>query len=499
MPDAVAARLNELGLAATPEEIAAVAGEVASIRGRLAALAVVLTRSDGVGVFDGLLRAAPIGERPSSPAPPPARETLAPAEIIAGVERALAAAHDRGDALNAFVDHFDDSARRRARTVARRSAEDAPLHGVPYAFKDAFATAGRRPTVGIGKGHRWEGRRASTTLACLDAAGAVAIGALNLDPHCYTAVGFNPHFGRVLNPHDPRVAVGGSSSGAAAVVAAGIVPFAIGTDTGGSVRIPAALCGVYGFKPTHELLTDPGLAPLCSSQDTAGILAESPEMAERVFAVLAPAAAPAAGPGRLRIGICRDEFATGLDADVAAVFEATLARLAAVGAEIVEVPFPSIDALNLIASVITGFEATAVHAAEMARSPQFYPAPVRRRLLTAACIDVDLYRTARRLRGRFLAEVLAKSLASADVLICPTLRKVAPRVEHLADDDIPAAGALGLEFLRMNRPFSLLGLPALSVPSGVDGRGLPVGLQWIGRPHADRTLLQSVRDAALRR
>ncbi len=502
MPDAAAARLNALGLAATPDEIVAVAAEIAGIRERLRALAVVLTRDDGVGVFDGLLRAAAVAGQaaaagqaaPSEPAPAAARN-VAPDEIVAGVERALAAARDRGDALNAFIEHFDDAARRRARAVARLSAADAPLRGVPYAFKDAFATTGRRPTVGIGEGHHWEGRRASTTLARLDAAGAVAIGALNLDPHCYTAVGLNPHFGRVRNPHEPRVAIGGSSSGAAAAVAAGIVPFAIGTDTGGSVRIPASLCGIWGFKPTHGLLTDPGLAPLCRSQDTPGILASSLEMTERVFAVLVPAAATAVAPGRLRIGVCREAFAVGLDDDVAAVFEATLDRLAAGGAEIVAVPFPALDALNLCASVITGFEATVVHAAAMARSPQFYPAPVRRRLLTAACIDVDLYRTARRLRGRFLAEVLATSLSSADVLICPTLRKVAPRVDHLAEDDIPAAGALGLEFLRMNRPFSLLGLPSLSVPSGVDARGLPVGMQWIGRPHGDQTLLATVSDA----
>jgi aspartyl-tRNA(Asn)/glutamyl-tRNA(Gln) amidotransferase subunit A len=496
MPDAVADRLNALGLAATGDEIAAVAGEIAGIRARLGALAVVLTRDDGIGVFDGLLRAAAVAGQGAPPVPAPAAsETLAPDEIVAGVERVLAAAHERGEALNAFIAHFDESARRRARRVARLSAADTPLRGVPYAFKDAFATADRRPTVGIGEGHRWEGRRASTTLARLDAAGAVAIGALNLDPHCYTAVGLNPHFGRTLNPRDPRVAVGGSSSGAAAVVAAGIVPFAIGTDTGGSVRIPAALCGIFGFKPTHGLLTDPGLAPLCRAQDTPGILADTLAMTERVFAVLVPSAAPAAAPGRVRIGVCRDEFAIGLDADVAAVFEATLSRLAAGGAEIVEVPFPSIDALNLTASVITGFEATVVHADAMSRAPQFYPAPVRRRLLTAACIDAGLYRTARRLRGRLLSEVLATSFSSVDVLVCPTLRKVAPRVDHLAEDDIPAAGAIGLEFLRMNRPFSLLGLPSLSVPSGADARGLPVGLQWIGRPHGDRTLLATVKHA----
>jgi Asp-tRNA(Asn)/Glu-tRNA(Gln) amidotransferase A subunit family amidase len=490
MPDAVAARLNTLGLAATGDEIAAVAGEVAGIRERLAAPAAVLTRDDGVDAFVRLLRAAAVAAGEGAPSPPSAVPSRGSDEIVAGVEGALAAAHACGDALNAFIAHFDDAARRRARTVARTSDDGAPLRGVPYAFKDAFATAGRRPTVGIGADHRWEGRRASTTLARLDAAGAVGIGALNLDPHCYTAVGLNPHFGRVLNPHDPRVAVGGSSSGAAAVVAAGIVPFAIGTDTGGSVRIPASLCGVYGFKTTHGLLTDPGLAPLCRSQDTPGILANSLETTEQVFAVLAPSAAPAAAPpGRLRVGICRTEFTAGVDADVAAVFEATLARLVAMGAEVVEVPFPSLDSLNLCASVITGFEATTVHAAAMARAPQFYPAPVRRRLLTAACIDAGLYRTARRLRGRFLAEVLARSLAAADMLICPTLRKVPPRVDHLAEDDIVAAGALGLEFLRMNRPFSLLGLPSLSVPSGFDARGLPIGLQWIARPHADRMLL----------
>jgi Asp-tRNA(Asn)/Glu-tRNA(Gln) amidotransferase A subunit family amidase len=496
MPDAVAARLNVLGLAATPDETAAVAGEIAGIRARLGALSVVLTRDDGVGVFDDLLRAAAAGQGAPPVQVPAASENLAPDEIVAGVERAIAAAHERGDALNAFIEHFDDAARLQARRVARPSGEAAPLRGVPYAFKDAFATAHRRPSVGIGAGHRWEGRRASTTLARLDATGAVAIGALNLDPHCYTAIGLNPHFGRTLNPRDPTVAVGGSSSGPAAAVAAGIVPFAMGTDTGGSVRIPASLCGIWGLKPTHGLLTDPGLAPLCRSQDTPGILADSLETTERVFSVLAPSAAAAVIPsGRLRVGVCRDEFATGLDADVAAVLEATLDRLAAAGTEIVEVPFPSIDALNLTASVITGFEATTVHAAQMARAPQFYPAPVRRRLLTAACIGADLYRTARRLRGRLLAEVLAMSLASADVLICPTLRKVAPRVDHLAENDIPAAGALSLEFLRMNRPFSLLGLPSLSVPSGVDKRGLPIGLQWIGRPHGDRTLLATVQRA----
>lgn len=154
---------------------------------------------------------------------------------------------------NAFVELFKNELRLDIRSGS--------CSGLRFAYKDVFASPGRLPGCGIRSEYFWNGPE-STTLERLINQGAVAVGATNLDPHCYTALGFNRDFGRVNNPHDIAFAVGGSSSGSAAIVAMGAVGFALGTDTGGSTRIPASLCGIYGLKPTHGAIQDAGVAPL---------------------------------------------------------------------------------------------------------------------------------------------------------------------------------------------------------------------------------------------
>ena len=162
-----------------------------------------------------------------------------------------------------------------------------PLHGVPYAYKDVFAHKGRRPTVGAPALDLPVRARSAEVLDRLDAAGAVAIGTLNLDPIAYAATGLNPDLGDARNPWDPERITGGSSGGAAAAVAAGAVPFAVGSDAGGSIRIPAAFCGVTGLKPTHGAVPTRGAVPLTYSQDTVGILARSARDVALVTAVAA--------------------------------------------------------------------------------------------------------------------------------------------------------------------------------------------------------------------
>lgn len=411
-----------------------------------------------------------------------------PAQTVA---TALAAA--RASRLNAFIELFPD-AEERARVLSAESADGrrpAPW-GLPFAHKDVFVTAGRQPTVGVGHSYRWGGARTSVALDRLAAAGAIAIGALNLDPHCYAATGLNPYFGRVLNPVDARFAVGGSSSGSAAAVAAGIVPFALGTDTGGSVRIPAALCGVLGFKPTAGAVGDPGIAPLSPSQDVIGLIARDPALLRVVFSVLRdPVPIGQQDPGNAppRIGLPVEWLRTGVDPEVAAAIRSVLCRMTGGGALAVEVALPPLDALNACAGTITSFEASALHRTALAERPDWYPAAVRRRLVAAAEVGRDAYDQALRDREAHRAAVIEGAFAAADVLLCPVIGGPAPRLDGVDDDDVTVAGATTLAFLRFNRPFSLLGLPALALPAGRDRNGMPVGVQIVGRPGADDLVL----------
>lgn len=411
-----------------------------------------------------------------------------PAQAVAA---ALAAA--LASRLNAFIELFPD-AEERARALPAVSANGPrpALWGLPFAHKDVFVTAGRQPTVGVGHGYRWGGARTSVALDRLAAAGAIAIGALNLDPHCYAATGLNPYFGRVLNPVDARFAVGGSSSGSAAAVAAGIVPFALGTDTGGSVRIPAALCGVLGFKPTAGAVGDPGIAPLSPSQDVIGLIARDPALLRAVFAALrdpVPIGQQDPGVGPLRIGLPTEWLRTGVDPEIVAAIRSVLCRMTGGGALAVDVALPPLDALNACAGTITSFEASALHRTALAERPDWYPAAVQRRLVAAAEVGRDAYEQALRDREAHRAAVIEGAFAAADVLLCPVIGGPAPRLDGVDDDDVTVAGATTLAFLRFNRPFSLLGLPALALAAGRDRNGMPVGVQIVGRPGADDLVL----------
>jgi aspartyl-tRNA(Asn)/glutamyl-tRNA(Gln) amidotransferase subunit A len=238
----------------------------------------------------------------------------------------------------------------------------------------------------------------------------------------------------VLNPSGSRYAIGGSSSGSAVAVALGIVPFALGTDTGGSVRIPASLAGVYGFKPTQNLITDQGMVPLSPSQDNLGILAADPTVQQRVFSVLTPTIQHDLSTQirHLRIGIDLTNLCEGMSPTVAQSFNTTIQTLRALGATVIDVQLPPLGYLNALASVITSYEAAHLHRESMSLHPEHYRAAVRRRLLTAALIDDDTYRLA-------------------------------------------------------------IGLRALRIPAGADENGIPIGQQLIAAPNKDMVLIRLAR------
>lgn len=488
-----AERLGALGVNLTFEEEEQAARDderLTAVERRLAALA---SKSGRRTSFVRRLRA---GSTLHAPSPRPrleeAETLLRP---LTRVQLALELAADAQISFNAFVEVLDVAALRRAALLQRsRRRHVSTLFGMPFAYKDVFASNSRAPQAGVGPDYGWSGPP-SRTLARLASAGAVPVGITNLDPHCYAATGLNALQGRVRHPVDGRFVVGGSSGGSAVAVATGIVPFALGTDTGGSVRIPASLCGVYGFKPTHGLIRDAGVVPLSPSQDTVGILARSPSVIADVLAAVRTCwrtSVTSARPGwrGLRIGVDPVGLCAGMDDDVANALRKMLDRACALGASVWEVPFPNVDDLNDLASVVTGREAIQVHGVLFKERPDVYPPVVRRRLLSAALIDDRQYRIAQTLRGRLLRSVLHEGFARVDVILCPTLRCAASRVDHIEDDDVNEAGRISTEHLRLNRPFSYLGLPVISIPVGRDKNRISIGLQLVGRPYADNLLLQ---------
>lgn len=488
-------------LDATPEETEAALADAAIAREKLA----VLSRDTSTGdkSFEKLLKK----RSPHRVAilEPEQHQVPAPDAVAS----ALLAAKASADQINAFTELFDRDALDCASKLAdQNDRAGLPLFGVPFAYKDVFYTERRAPTVGIVAEELSEPNRVSqlpsTSLDRLQRAGAVAIGALNLDPHCYSPLGLNPYFGAVRNPCGTDYAVGGSSSGAAAAVGAGIVPFALGSDTGGSVRIPASLCGVYGLKPTQGRIVDHGVTALSPSQDTVGILADSPAILDAVFRLLRHSSSPTdtissrrdAGIAGLKLGFDRASFLGGADVEIESAFLRFLEAFGRAGANICEIEFPSLDEMNLCASIITGHEAATAHVPELISRPDIYPPAVRRRLLVAACYNSDDHGAALQLRAPYLQRAL-DILEKVDFLLCPTLRLRAPRIDSMREDDWPALSRMTVEFLKLNRPFNFLGLPSLTVPVGWDINGIPIGVQIIGRPGDDESIIALAANASL--
>ena len=381
------------------------------------------------------------------------------------------------------------------------------LHGLPLAHKDMNYQAGRPCTCGSAIRRDFVPQTTATVIQRLAAEGAYAYAGLNMAEFAQNPTGHNAHFGDCNNPWNLPYITGGSSSGSGAAVAARFTYAALGSDTGGSVRLPASACGVVGLKPTQTRVSRAGVMPLSFSHDNVGPLARTARDCARVLSVIAghdpldPTSAHEPAPDYeaaldgdirgMRVGVATSYFTDGADAPVLAAMEQAVAVLAARGAEIVRLPLPLMDAVSAYGGIVSRVEAAAIHAQWMRERPGDYSVHLSARLYGGNAIPGAYYVEALSRRGPVLRAFAAEVFGRVDALVTPTIRTCLPT---LADTDIDH-GPPGTEqrFMAVSantRPFNYLGLPAISVPCGFDPNGCPIGLQIAGRPFAEARLLR---------
>jgi aspartyl-tRNA(Asn)/glutamyl-tRNA(Gln) amidotransferase subunit A len=395
-------------------------------------------------------------------------------------------------ALNAFITVMAESAlaeARRAEAEILRGEWRGALHGVPVALKDLIDTAGVRTTAASALYKDRVPEQDAEVVRRLRQAGAVIVGKNNLHEFAYGASSLVSYFGDAHNPWDVGRIAGGSSGGSAAAVVAGMAYAAIGTDTAGSIREPAALCGCVGLKPTYGRVSSRGVIPLSVSLDHVGPLAASVEDAAVVLQATAgydagditSADVPVAdyvsglpeGAKGMRVGVPRAYFFDELDAEVGSAMEHALRGIASLGAEIKEVKLdvPTDRTLQLA-------ESYAVHAESVAKSPELYQAETVRRIRAGEKVSAAEYIRARRESEEGRRSIRAV-FGAVDVLVTPTMPMPAPAIADLRANP-EALRPAELKLLRNTRPFNVWGLPAISVPCGFTESGLPIGLQIAG-------------------
>jgi len=414
--------------------------------------------------------------------------------------------------LRAFITVCADAALESARAaeadlMAGKVA--GPLHGVPWAPKDLYSTKGIRTTGGSKiLGDSVPGQDA-TVVARLAAAGAIVLGKLNMHEFAYGPEGLNAHYGDARNPwsaHAHRIA-GGSSSGSGAAVAAGLVPGSLGSDTGGSIRIPASLCGITGLKPTYGRASRAGVLPLAWSMDHVGPMTRTARDCALMLSAIAGydpgdpttsvlpvpdyGAALTGDVKGLRVGLLRAHFTDVAAPDVRAAVEAAAKRLEDAGAVVDEVNLAQVVHVAAASAAIVASEALAYHAAWMRSRAQDYQPDVRERLRMGAFVSGAHYVRAQQVRALVTREV-DEALARRDVLLAPATpipaTVLGERETTLGDGRSDVRAAL----IRLTRPFNFSGHPACAAPCGFTGDGLPIGLQVVGRPFDEATVLRVV-------
>ncbi|OLD38501.1 MAG: hypothetical protein AUI57_06820 [Candidatus Rokubacteria bacterium 13_1_40CM_2_68_8] len=438
-----------------------------------------------------------------------ATKEVSPVEVVRAHLDRISALDAR---LRAFITVCADSALQSARAseadlMAGKVA--GPLHGVPWAPKDLYSTKGVRTTGGSKILGDSVPAADATVVARLGAAGAIVLGKLNMHEFAYGPEGLNAHYGDARNPWDARAhrITGGSSSGSGAAVAAGLAPGSLGSDTGGSIRIPASLCGITGLKPTYGRVSRAGVLPLAWSMDHVGPMTRTArdcalmlnaiagyDPADPTTSVLPVPDYTAALTGDvkgLRVGLLCAHFTDVAAAEVRAAVEAAAEQLERAGAILDEVNLAGVLHVAAASAAIVASEALAYHAGWMRSRPQDYQPDVRERLRMGAFVSGAHYVRAQQLRALVRSEI-DEALAKRDVLLAPATPIPAPvlgeRETTLGDGTSDVRAAL----IRLTRPFNYSGHPAGAAPCGFTAGGLPIGLQIVGRPFDEATVLRVV-------
>jgi aspartyl-tRNA(Asn)/glutamyl-tRNA(Gln) amidotransferase subunit A len=427
-------------------------------------------------------------------------------------------------AIRSFITVDADGALAAARALEADAAAGrwrGPLHGVPLAYKDLCHIPGLPTSCGTKTAEYFTGPRECTAVTRLREAGAITLGKLNMTELAMGPFGDNAHHGDVQNPWRRGHASGGSSSGSGAAVAAGFAAGAIGSDTGGSIRLPAAACGIVGLKPTYGRVSRAGAMPLSWSldhlgpmtrtvHDTAVMLgiiaghdpADATTSRRRVPDYAASLDAPVSG---LRVGVPENYYFEGVTREVETGVREAVRVIEGLGTSVRPVTLPDPAIQHGVATVIARAEGAVIHERLARERPHELQPAVRARLEVGFHISAHDYLQAERLRARLARQFITEVFADVDVLIVPTIPEIPPPLAETKAGPVEEFVERMGRFSRLTRPFNGLGLPALSVPCGFSPDGRPFALQIVGRPFAEPTVLrlghayQSVTDWHRRR
>ena len=431
---------------------------------------------------------------------------VSPVEVV---EAHLARIEALEPTLNSFITLLPEQAMAAARQAEQEIQSGryrGPLHGIPLALKDLYYVRGVRNTAGSRVYDDFSPDFDCTVMARFREAGTILLGKLNLHQFAYGPTGENADYGHMHNPWNPELLTGGSSGGSGSAAAAGQSTLTMGTDTGGSIRIPGALCGIVGLKPTYGRVSRHGITPLSWSLDHAGPMTRSVEDSALALNALAgydekdPASADAPVPDYaealsgdirgLRIGVPKEHFEMPIDSEVERTVRRAIDTLGDLGATVTEISWPTYLQSGSAGTTIIVAEATAYHA-DLVRTKgsQLYP-PVRMRIESGFFVSAADYIQAQRARTLFSRKTL-ELFKDVDLLAGPTEPVTAPRIGttevEVGGKMMPVIPTL----TQYTRPFNLNGFPAITVPCGFSESGMPIGLQLAAKPFDEETILRA--------
>ncbi len=410
--------------------------------------------------------------------------------------------------INSFITLLPQEALRAARQAEKERGKGqirGPLHGIPFAAKDLFFTKGIRTTCGSRILKNFVPAYNATVIERMQASGMILLGKLNMHEFAYGTTSVNPHFGPVRNPWDHGRVTGGSSGGSAAALACSFVPLTLGTDTGGSIRIPSALCGTAGLKPTFGRISKYGVYPLCWSLDHPGPMAKRVADLAMTMNILAgpdpldsstpPVVVPDYARGLskplkgVRVGIPATYYFERLDPEVRTSVEKAIQVCKGLGAAVKRIFIPLLPEASIAAFIILLGEGAATLEKWHRTRPLDLGDDVRSRLNLGAAIMATQYLKAQTMRGK-IREIFSLDFQKVDAIVTPQLPITAPKMDQQSVSWGKKSEAVPSALTRLTRIYNLVGIPSLSIPCGFSSAGLPIGLQIAGKPFDEETVLR---------
>lgn len=440
------------------------------------------------------------------------RREISPVELTQSMLERIERLNPR---LNCYLTVTAEDALRCAREAEEqinKGEYQGPLHGIPIGLKDLFETSGVRTTAGSKFFADYIPEKDAAVVEKLRAAGAIVLGKLNMHEIALGVTNVNPHYGPSRNPWNPKTISGGSSGGSGGALAAGLCFGALGSDTGGSIRIPSSLCGITGLKPTYGRVSLRGVIPLSWSLDHAGPMARGVDDVALLLKTIAgydpedPASQDLPVPDFLgslkagikgwRVALASDEFFTKADSEVLEAVKKAAGVLESLGARVEEVPFPEARLAAQNNGLLVTAEAAAFHQERLQKHPEDFGADVLQRLQGGAAYSGSEVSQARRMQS-ILRRKFEQFFAGYDLLLTPTTPSAALLIEAVQSGQNADAGQTNpaveaaRQLTRFTAPFNFTGLPALSIPCGFTASGLPTGLQLAARPWGEASLLRA--------